>query len=55
MASYQAPSSTDGGGPLLKAIDERLRLSTRLADCLRDSSEAGKEQHELVEVVWQRE
>ena len=50
----QAHSSSDGGGLLLKAIDERLGLSAKLADCLRDGREAGKVQHELVEILQQR-
>jgi hypothetical protein len=54
MAFDQAHSSADGGGLLLKAIDERLGLSTKLADCLRDGRESGKVQHELVEMLQQR-
>ena len=51
----QAHSSADGGGLLLKAVDERLGLSTKLADCLRDARESGKVQHELVEMLQQRQ
>ncbi len=54
MAFDQAQSSADGGGLLLKAIDERLGLSAKLVDCLRDGREAGKVQHELVEILQQR-
>jgi len=50
----QAHSSSDGGGLLLKAVDERLGLSTKLADCLRDARESGKVQHEFVEMLQQR-
>jgi hypothetical protein len=50
----QAHSSIDGGGLLLKAIDERLGLSAKLVDCLRDGREAGKVQHEMVEILRQR-
>lgn len=50
----QAHSSADGGGLLLKAVDEKLELSTKLADCLRDRRESGKVQHKLVEVLRQR-
>ena len=39
----QAHSSSDGGGLLLKAIDERLKLSEKLADCLRDGAAAGRD------------
>lgn len=54
MSFDQAHSSADGGGLLLKAIDERLGLSAALADCLRDGREPGKVQHELVELLQQR-
>jgi len=50
----QAHSSADGGGLLLKAIDERLGLSTKLAACLRDVRDPRKVQHERVEVLRQR-
>jgi hypothetical protein len=50
----QAHSSSDGGGLLLKAVDARLQLSEKLADCLRDGRDAGKVQHELVEILRQR-
>ena len=46
--------SSDGGAVLLKAIDERLGLSSRLAECLRDSRESGKVVHELEELLRQR-
>ena len=54
MAFDQAHSSADGGGFLLKAVDEQLGLSLKLADCLRDGRESGKIQHELVELLQQR-
>lgn len=50
----QAHSSADGGALLLKAVDEKLELSARLADGLRDGREPGKVQHEFVEVLRQR-
>lgn len=50
----QAHSSADGGGLLLKAVDERLGLSEKLAECLRDGREPGKVQHELIEILRQR-
>ena len=50
----QAHSSADGGGLLLKAVDEKLELSAKLADCLRDGREAGKVHHELIEMLQQR-
>jgi hypothetical protein len=54
MAFDQAHSSADGGGLLLKAIDEQLGLSVKMTDCLRDGRESGKVQHELVEMLQQR-
>ena len=54
MAFDQAHSSADGGALLLKAIDEWLGLSAKLADCLRDDRESGKVQHELVERLQQQ-
>jgi hypothetical protein len=54
MAFDQAHSSADGGGLLLKAVDEQLGLSTELAECLRDGRESGKVQHELIEMLQQR-
>lgn len=46
--------SSDGGGVLLKAIDERLQLSARLAECLVDDRQASKVVHELEDLVKQR-
>ena len=34
--------SSDGGGLLLKAVDEQLGLTEVLAACLRDDRQAGK-------------
>jgi len=50
----QAHSSSDGGGLLLKGIDERLELSEKLASCLRDGRESGKVRHEIQELFRQR-
>jgi len=50
----QAHSSSDGGALLLKAIDERLGLSAKLAGCLRDDRDAAKVQHEIEEILRQR-
>ena len=50
----QAHSSADGGGLLLKGIDERLDLSEKLASCLRDGREPGKVRHEIQELFRQR-
>ena len=46
--------SSDGGALLLKALDDRLRLSERLAQCLSDERQASKVQHEVVELLRQR-
>lgn len=50
----QAHGSSDGGAILLKAADQRLRLSERLAACLRDRRQPGKVEHEVVELFRQR-
>jgi hypothetical protein len=46
--------SSDGGAILLKAIDERLRLTRRLAGCLLEWRQPAKIAHELVELFRQR-
>ena len=50
----QKDSSSDGGGVLLRAADERLGLSEALAECLRDPRQAGKVTHSPLELVRQR-
>jgi Transposase DDE domain group 1 len=50
----QAHASSDGGAILLKAIDERLGLTQRLAASLADRRQAGKVEHEWLELVRQR-
>ena len=50
----QEHSSADGGALLLKAVDGQLRLSERLAECLRDGRQVGKVRHGLSELVAQR-
>ncbi len=50
----QAHASTDGGALLLKALDERLGLTERVAACLTDPRQPGKVRHELIELVRQR-
>jgi Transposase DDE domain group 1 len=50
----QAHASSDGGAILLKAIDERLGLTARLACSLTDRRQAGKVEHDLLELVRQR-
>jgi len=50
----QAHGSSDGGAILLKAADQRLRLSERLAACLPDRRQPGKVEHEVIEMFRQR-
>jgi hypothetical protein len=50
----QDHGSSDGGAVLLKAIDDRLGLSQRLATCLRDRRQPGKIQHAYHELFQQR-
>ena len=52
---FDEPNSTsDGGAILLKALDESLRLTERLAACLRDPRQEGKVQHEYLDLLRQR-
>jgi Transposase DDE domain group 1 len=50
----QRDGSSDGGAILLKACDERLHLTERLASCIVDSRQAGKVQHSIRDMVRQR-
>lgn len=50
----QPHCSSDGGAILLKACDERLHLSERLAACIVDSRQAGKIEHTVRDLVRQR-
>jgi hypothetical protein len=50
----QAHASSDGGAVLLKALDDRLGVTRRLAASLVDRRQPGKVQHELIELVRQR-
>ena len=50
----QRHGSSAGGAILLKACDERLRLSERLAGCLIDGRQAGKVEHSIEDLVRQR-
>jgi len=50
----QERSSSDGGALLLKAVDEELGLSERLAACIEDPRQAGKVRHEMLELWRQR-
>ncbi len=46
--------SADGGLVLVRAMDERLKLSEQIAYCLRDSRQAGKIKHSYVSQIRQR-
>jgi Transposase DDE domain group 1 len=50
----QLHASSDGGALLLKALDDRLGVTERLARSLRDPRQPGKIDHELIELVRQR-
>jgi hypothetical protein len=50
----QDHTSSDGGAILLKACDEALDLTARLAACLVDRRQEGKVQHTLIEMLRQR-
>lgn len=55
VARFDTPhGSSDGGAVLLKAIDEQLGLSARLAACLVDRRQPGKIQHSIEELLRQR-
>ncbi|MGH8326298.1 MAG: IS1380 family transposase, partial [Steroidobacteraceae bacterium] len=50
----QRHGSSDGGAILLKACDERLGLTERLAGCISDGRQAGKVEHSIRDLVRQR-
>ncbi len=50
----QAQASTDGGLVLLKALDDRLRLTEQLAGCLADRRDPEKIRHTLRDLLRQR-
>lgn len=55
VAQFDQPhGSSDGGAVLLKACDERLRLTERLAACFRDERQPGKVMHALLDLIRQR-
>lgn len=55
VAAFDTPHlSSDGGAVLLKAVDERLGLTARLAGCLREWRQAGKIEHDLPTLIRQR-
>ncbi len=50
----QPQMTSDGGALLLKAVDEQLGLTCRLAGALADPREPGKVRHHLVDMLRQR-
>lgn len=55
LVAYDQPLSTsDGGALLLKAVDEKLGLTRRLAACIPDHREPGKVRHQMVDLIRQR-
>jgi hypothetical protein len=55
VATFDTPhQSSDGGAILLKAIDDELGLTSRLAACLPEWRQAGKVEHDLPTLVRQR-
>ena len=55
VAQFDQPhGSSDGGAVLLKAVDERLGLSKRLAQCVQDKRQPGKIDHTIEELIQQR-
>ncbi len=55
VAQFDQPhGSSDGGAVLLKACDERLDLTERLAACFRDGRQPGKVTHTLHDLIRQR-
>jgi hypothetical protein len=55
VARFDVPhASSDGGLVLLKAIDERLRLTETVAACLTDPRQPGKVAHSVLDLLRQR-
>jgi hypothetical protein len=55
VAAFDQPhASSDGGAVLLKSLDTQLQLTKQLARCLVDTRQAGKVQHQTLELVRQR-
>ncbi|MGH3848203.1 MAG: IS1380 family transposase [Pseudonocardiaceae bacterium] len=47
-------SSSDGGALLLKAVDQKLQLTSALATCLVDQRQGGKVRHSIEDLLRQR-
>jgi hypothetical protein len=55
VATFDTPEqSSDGGAVLLKAIDDELKLTARLAACLPEWRQPGKIEHDLPTLLRQR-
>ena len=54
VAFDERAMSSDGGGLLLKAADEKLELIKALTDGLREDRQAGKVKHSIEEALRQR-
>ncbi len=55
IATFDTPhQSSDGGAILLKAIDDDLGLTARLAACLPERRQLGKIEHDLPTLIRQR-
>src|SRR5574337_1952345 len=55
VAAFDTPhQSSDGGAILLKAADDDLGLTARLAACLPEWRQAGKIEHDLPTLIRQR-
>src|SRR5882672_12839126 len=55
IAKFDQPhASSDGGAILLKAVDDRLGLTWRLASAIRDRRQPGKVAHPLRDLLRQR-
>ncbi len=55
LAAFDTPQmSSDGGAILLKAVDEQVGLTARLAACLPERRQAGKVAHDLPTLIRQR-
>ncbi len=46
--------TSDGGAIHLKAVDDRLRLTERMADCIVDPRQGGKVRHSVLDLIRQR-
>jgi hypothetical protein len=55
VARFDVPhASSDGGLVLLKAVDDRLRLTEAVAQCVTDPRQPGKVAHSILDLVRQR-